>query len=216
MLLDNYPEETERLRKHEKFFEWVTWFIVIVSYAIGFLPLGLPIHRVGMNIVFAVVSVTTLITYRFFPFEKRTGFLKYTYKQKGFDLVSGGSDNHLILIDLRNKVVNGSIAALALETANIVVNKNSVPFDEGPPFYPAGIRLGTPVITTRGMKGPEMVKIAGWFAEVVDEIKEERLPREKEERKAFMKEFRNRVSKNKGLLGVAEEVRKLTAKFPVP
>ena len=86
MLLDNYPEEAERLRKHEKFFEWVTWFIVIVSYAIGFLPLGLPIHRVGMNLVFAVVSVTTLITYRVLPFEKRTGFLKYTYKQKGFQI----------------------------------------------------------------------------------------------------------------------------------
>ena len=136
--------------------------------------------------------------------------------KKGFDLVSGGSDNHLILIDLRNKVVNGSIAALALETANIVVNKNSVPFDEGPPFYPAGIRLGTPVITTRGMKEAEMIKIATWFAEVVDEIKEERLPKEKEERKAFMKEFRNRVSKNKNLLRVAEEVKKLTSRFPVP
>ena len=86
MLLDNYPEEAERLRKHEKFFEWVTWFIVIVSYAIGFLPLGLPIHRAGMNLVFAVVSVTTLITYRVLPFEKRTGFFRYTYKQKGFQI----------------------------------------------------------------------------------------------------------------------------------
>ena len=86
MILDNYPEETERLRKHEKFFEWVTWLIVIVSYAIGFLPLGLPIHRAGMNLVFAVVSITTLITYRVLPFEKRTGLLKYTYKQKGFQI----------------------------------------------------------------------------------------------------------------------------------
>lgn len=86
MLLDNYPEETERLKKHEKFFEWVTWFILIVSYSIAFLPLGLPIHRTGMNIVFAIVSLTTFITYRLLPFEKRTGFLKYTYKQKGFQI----------------------------------------------------------------------------------------------------------------------------------
>ncbi|OGY27998.1 MAG: serine hydroxymethyltransferase [Candidatus Woykebacteria bacterium RBG_19FT_COMBO_43_10] len=136
--------------------------------------------------------------------------------KKGFDLVSGGSDNHLILIDLRSKSVNGSIAAIALETANIVVNKNSVPFDTMPPFYPSGIRLGTPAITTRGMKEAEMVKIAGLVAEVVNEIKQERLPREKEERKAFMKEFRNRVSKNKNLLRVAEEVKKLTSRFPVP
>lgn len=136
--------------------------------------------------------------------------------KRGFDLVSGGSDNHLILIDLRSKGVNGAIAALALETANIVVNKNSVPFDENPPFYPSGIRLGTPVITTRGMKEKEMVKIAGWFERVVDEVKQERLPKEKEARKVFMREFRNKVSKNNNLLGVAEEVKKLTLKFPVP
>ncbi|MDP2720427.1 MAG: serine hydroxymethyltransferase [bacterium] len=136
--------------------------------------------------------------------------------KKGFDLVSGGSDNHLILIDLRSKDVNGAIAALALETANIVVNKNSVPFDTNPPFYPSGIRLGTPVVTTRGMRETEMVKIAGWFAEVVNEIKQERLPKEKEARKAFMRDFRSRISKNKNLLDIAEEVKKLTLKFPVP
>ena len=86
MLLDNYPEEAERLRKHEKFFEWVTWFILIVSYAITFLPLGLPIHRTGINLVFIIVSLTTFIAYRVLLFEKRTGFLKYTYKQKGFQI----------------------------------------------------------------------------------------------------------------------------------
>jgi len=84
MLLDNYPEETERLKKHERFFEWVTWFILIVSYSFSFLPLGLPIYRTGMNVVFAVVAITTLLTYRFFPFEKRVGLFKYSYKQKGF------------------------------------------------------------------------------------------------------------------------------------
>src|SRR3990167_2826896 len=86
MLLDNYPEETERLKKHEKFFEWVTWLILIVSYAITFLPLGLPIYRTGINLVFTIVSLTTFIAYRIFPFEKRTGILKYTYKQKGFQI----------------------------------------------------------------------------------------------------------------------------------
>ena len=136
--------------------------------------------------------------------------------KKGFNLVSGGSDNHLILIDLRSKSVNGSIAAIALETANIVVNKNSVPFDENPPFYPSGIRLGTPAITTRGMKEPEMLRIAGWFEEAIDEVKQERLPKEKEERKAFMKDFRESISKNKNLLDIAEEVKKLTSQFPVP
>jgi len=73
-------------------------------------------------------------------------------------LVSGGTDNHLILIDLRNKKVSGTSAALALEVAGIVLNKNGVPFDPMPPFYPSGIRLGTPAITTRGMKEKDMKK----------------------------------------------------------
>src|SRR3990167_7489306 len=73
-----------------------------------------------------------------------------------FDLSSGGSDNHLILIDLRNKGVNGAVAAITLEVAGIVTNKNAIPHDPMPPFYPSGIRLGTPAVTTRGMKEAEM------------------------------------------------------------
>ena len=134
----------------------------------------------------------------------------------GFDLVSGGTDNHLILIDLRNKKVNGSIAAIALEVANIVVNKNGVPFDTQPPFYPSGIRLGTPAITTRGMKETEMKKVAVWINRVVEEIKKEKLPQEKEARNEFMKNFKVRVYKNKNLLRIASEVKLFTSKFPVP
>lgn len=132
----------------------------------------------------------------------------------GFDLVSGGTDNHLILVDLRNKGVNGSIAAYALEVANIVVNKNGVPFDTQPPFYPSGIRLGTPAITTRGMTEGEMVKIAKWISQVIDEVKDERLPKEKERRADFVKSFRIRTDKNKKLLHIAAEVKFLTSKFP--
>lgn len=147
---------------------------------------------------------------------KNSKILATELVKRDFDLVSGGSDNHLILIDLRNKNVNGAIAASALEVANIVVNKNAVPFDDNPPFYPSGIRLGTPAITTRGLGKQEMVKIASWFAEVIDEIRDERLPKEKENRKSFMKEFRNKVSKNKNLLRIAAEVKSTTSKFPVP
>jgi glycine hydroxymethyltransferase len=136
--------------------------------------------------------------------------------QNGFDLVSGGTDNHLILIDLRNKGVNGAIAAYALEVANIVINKNGVPFDDQPPFYPSGIRLGTPAITTRGMKEKDMVKIADWITQVVNELKYEKLPQDKEKRSAFVKEFKRRAAKNKALLRIAQEVKSLTAKFPVP
>lgn len=134
----------------------------------------------------------------------------------GLKLSSGGTDNHLILIDLRNKNVNGSITAIALEVAGIVVNKNSVPFDSMPPFYPSGIRLGTPAITTRGMKEKEMVKIASWISRVIEEVKNEKLPEDKDQRNQFMKDFKKRVAKNKNLLAIFKEVKSLTQKFPVP
>ncbi len=134
----------------------------------------------------------------------------------GFDLVSGGTDNHLILIDLRNKGVNGKIAAIALEVANIVVNANGVPFDTQPPLYPSGIRLGPPAITTRGMKEAEMKKVAQWINRTVEEVKSEKLPTEKEARNEFMKDFKIRVYKNKNLLKIASEVKLFTSKFPVP
>lgn len=133
-----------------------------------------------------------------------------------FDLVSGGTDNHLILIDLRNKNVNGSVAAIALEVANIVLNKNGVPFDTMPPFYPSGIRLGTPAITTRGMKEREMAKIAKWFNDAIEEIRHEKLPTDKEERTIFMKVFKSRVFENKNLLEIGKEVKQFANKFPVP
>lgn len=85
----------------------------------------------------------------------------------GFDLVSGGTDNHLLLIDLSNKGVPGKVAADALERAGIVCNANSVPFDTRTPFDPSGIRIGTPAITTRGMGADEMVRLADWMEAVV-------------------------------------------------
>jgi glycine hydroxymethyltransferase len=132
----------------------------------------------------------------------------------GFDLISGGSENHLILVDLRNKNVNGAIAALALETAGIVLNKNGVPFDTNPPFYPSGIRLGTPAITTRGMKEGDMKKIAVWINQAVSEVSAEVLPEEKTERSAFIKDFKVRVAENKELLRIAGEVNDFTKDFP--
>ncbi|MBI2011910.1 serine hydroxymethyltransferase [Candidatus Daviesbacteria bacterium] len=133
-----------------------------------------------------------------------------------FNLVSGGTDNHLILIDLRNKKANGAAAALALELAGIVLNKNGVPFDSLPPYWTSGIRLGTPAITTRGMKEKEMVKIAKWINEAVDEVSGEEMPEDKESRSAYWKEFRNKIKSNKKLASIAKEVKALCAKFPVP
>jgi len=134
----------------------------------------------------------------------------------GFDLVSGGSDNHLILIDLKNKKVNGAIAALALETAGIVLNKNGVPFDTLPPFYPSGIRLGTPAITTRGMREKDMKKVAAFMDRAVAEVAGWQFPTDKEERRVVWKGYKDKIYKNKKLLEIAHEVRLFCNKFPVP
>ncbi len=82
---------------------------------------------------------------------------------RGYKLVTGGTDNHLMLIDLTNKKVSGADAETALGNAGITVNKNTVPFDPRPPFSPSGIRLGTPALTTRGMKEKDMLQIADWI-----------------------------------------------------
>jgi glycine hydroxymethyltransferase len=88
-------------------------------------------------------------------------------KKLGFNLVTGGTDNHLILVDLRNKNITGPEAQDKLEEAGITINKNTIPYDPNPPFKPSGIRMGTPAITTRGMKEKDMVKIANWINEVI-------------------------------------------------
>jgi len=88
-------------------------------------------------------------------------------KEEGFRLVSGGTDNHLVVVDLSNKGITGDRAAAILEEAGIVVNKNSIPFDRRPPFSPSGIRLGTPAVTTRGMKETEMRTIGKWISRIL-------------------------------------------------
>jgi glycine hydroxymethyltransferase len=86
----------------------------------------------------------------------------------GYRLVSGGTDNHLLLVDVFEKGILGSEAELALGKAGITVNKNSIPWDTNPPLKPSGIRVGTPALTTRGMKEPEMRTIAAWIALALD------------------------------------------------
>jgi len=87
---------------------------------------------------------------------------------KGFQLVTGGTDNHLLLIDMTSKDVKGADAERALGAAGITVNKNTVPFDPRPPFDPSGIRLGTPALTTRGLKEAEMEQVANWFDRAIN------------------------------------------------
>jgi glycine hydroxymethyltransferase len=112
---------------------------------------------------------------------------------RGFDLVSGGTDNHLILIDLTNKKVTGKKAAKALESAGIVCNSNTVPYDPRKPFSPSGIRIGTPAVTSRGMGGAQMRQIARWMDEVVA-----------------------RIDDQAAIGRIGEEVRSLCRSFPAP
>ena len=91
----------------------------------------------------------------------------------GFNLVSGGTDNHLILIDLRNKNVPGRKLAKALDRARIVCNYNTVPGDPASPSAPSGLRIGTPAITTRGMNEEEARQVAGFINKVVENIDNE-------------------------------------------
>lgn len=121
---------------------------------------------------------------------KNAKALAEALKKYGFDLVSGGTDNHLLLIDLRSKNITGADAQDLLEKAGISTNKNSIPFDPAGPFKPSGLRLGTPAITTRGMKEKEMKLIAGFINEIIE----------------------NRASARK----VAAEVGNLCKKFPLP
>ena len=88
----------------------------------------------------------------------------------GFRIVSGGTDNHLFLIDLYSRGITGKDAQPALDRAGITVNKNSIPFDPTPPMTAGGIRMGTPAITTRGMREPEMERIAAWISGVLQHL----------------------------------------------
>jgi glycine hydroxymethyltransferase len=94
--------------------------------------------------------------------------LAATLQMAGFRIVSGGTDNHLMLVDVFEKGILGSEAELALGKAGITVNKNTIPYDVNPPLKASGIRIGTPAMTTRGMKEPEMVVIGAWIAKALD------------------------------------------------
>jgi glycine hydroxymethyltransferase len=118
---------------------------------------------------------------------------------RGYDLVSGGTDNHLILIDLTPQSVAGKPVAKALDRAGIVVNYNTVPYDTRKPFDPSGIRIGTPAVSSRGMGADQMRQIAGWIDEVVAAVA-------KDDEDAL----------NATTERVAGEVRELTAQFPAP
>jgi len=115
-----------------------------------------------------------------------------TLADRGFRIVSGGTDNHLFLVDTFSKGITGKEAEKVLEEASITVNKNTIPFDPHPPLVTSGIRIGTPALTTRGMKEPEMELIGHWIADVLENREDERIKQ-----------------------GVREKVREMTLGFPL-
>lgn len=125
--------------------------------------------------------------------KKNAHHLAEELKKRGFKLVSDGTDTHLILADLTNKGVPGKDAQHALDEVGITLNKNTVPDDPRSPFDPSGIRLGTPAVTTRGMKEAEMEKIAEWMDRTIQNVQNEEV-----------------------LKAIKEEVREMCVKFPVP
>ena len=116
-------------------------------------------------------------------------------RERGFELVSGGTDNHLLLVDLTPKGVGGRAAAEALDRAGIVCNRNAIPFDSRKPMDPSGLRLGTPAVTTRGLSAEHMETVAAWIDRAVD---------------AARREDEERLSRVRG------EVRELALAFPPP
>lgn len=132
-----------------------------------------------------------------------------------FDIVSGGTDKHLVLIDLRNKKINGWFVAWALEYAGIIANRNTVPYDTGSPFYPSGLRLGSPALTVRGMKESEMKLIAEWINEVVEIVGVREIPEDPDERKRVLADFKNEMKSNAKIKGINQKVKELCKKYPI-
>lgn len=136
-------------------------------------------------------------------------------RSKDIDLYTGGTECHLLVIDLRSKGISGNVVAESLEAAGIIVNKNSVPNDPEPPFYPSGIRLGTPAVTARGMGESEMQKVADWIKQTIEHVKDKKLPRERQVRKEFLKKLKTQIYEDEYLKDIQNEVKTLCKKFPI-
>jgi glycine hydroxymethyltransferase len=115
-----------------------------------------------------------------------------TLMSNGIDIVSNGTENHIILVDLRNKGISGKDLERVLGSVNITVNKNSVPNDPASPFVTSGIRIGTPAATTRGFKEKEIIQVSNWISDIINDFSNEELQK-----------------------NIKEEVHNLTSNFPV-
>ncbi|MBC7581262.1 serine hydroxymethyltransferase [Aeromicrobium sp.] len=135
---------------------------------------------------------------------------------KGITLVGGGTDNHLMVIDLTPFGPGlGTQVAYALDVAGMYANRNTVPDEPGSPFFPSGLRIGTPLVTTRGMRETEMQQIADWISQVVAHTTKQQLPTDKTERTAFIKAFKAQADTDETLLAIRKEVTAVASSFPL-
>jgi glycine hydroxymethyltransferase len=149
---------------------------------------------------------------------KNAKALAESLKKNGLKLVADGTENHLILLDLVPILGPGGgiFVSDAMEAAGMTANKNIIPKDPGSPFYPSGVRLGTPALTSRGMKEAEMDKVGAWIARTVEEVKTMRLPQDPKERTEYLKKFKADIANNQNLKKIHEEIKVLCAAFPIP
>jgi len=131
----------------------------------------------------------------------------------GFELAAGGTDNHLILMSVGTG--RGQFMQDALDKAGITMNKNTIPNEPCSPFHPSGVRMGTPIMTMRGMKEDEMVKVAAWMKRVSDDISEFVYSTNKEERNEIKERFYKHIEASKELQTIREEVKQLCIQFPI-
>lgn len=134
-------------------------------------------------------------------------------QEKGLQVVGGGTETHLMIIDVR-EWGGGTQLSYAMAQAGLYANKNTVPNEPHSPFYPSGVRLGTPAITTRGMQEEQMVQIADWIVEIEGMVRQFALPAEKSERQAILRAAREWAEQAPRLKEIRSEVAKLCAKFP--
>lgn len=132
--------------------------------------------------------------------------------EQGVKVIGGSTDTHLMLVDCG--VGRGTLVELALDSVGMTVNKNTIPQDASTPFYPSGIRIGTPSITTRGMGVREMKKIAAWIKAVMDLIADVEIPADTQERRALIADFKKRIARDTSLAAIRADVLALCAKFP--
>ncbi|MEM7111327.1 MAG: serine hydroxymethyltransferase [Chloroflexota bacterium] len=148
--------------------------------------------------------------------RKNADVMAQALMDAGVKLVGNGTENHLMVVDLTPSSIGcGTQVAYALDVAGIYANRNTIPNEPMSPFYPSGLRIGAPLVTTRGMKEPEMVKIANWMARVIDHVKDDVLPQDRKARGKFVREFKQKADQDPVLLEICEEVKETAVQFPI-